>query len=216
MESTILLELHYFPSIQYVSKLLLHPKVLIEQKENYSKGSYRNRCHLASSMGLLRLSLPLAGGKNQQQPIREVKLKYDEPWQNQHWTAIKSAYGKSPFFEHYEHRFLPIFQKKYEYLWDWNWDLLNVILEILSLTRKIELTEDFEKNPPVNILDFRNKISPKENKRFDDLHFKQTKYVQVFEAENGFIPNLSILDLIFCAGPESIIYLERCIKKTIL
>ncbi len=212
MEKTILLELHYLPSIQYVSKLLQYPNVILEQHENYSKGSYRNRCHLASSMGLLRLSLPLAGGKNQQQPIREVKLKYDEPWQNQHWTAIKSAYGKSPFFEHYEHLFLPIFQKEYEYLWDWNWDLLQVILDIISLEKNIKLTEEFEKETSEDILDFRNKISPKESKKFDDPDFKQSKYVQVFEAENGFLPNLSILDLIFCTGPESIIYLTRSIK----
>jgi hypothetical protein len=209
LEKTVLLELHYLPSIQYVSKLLQYPKVMLEQHENYSKGSYRNRCHLASSAGLLRLSLPLAGGKNQQQSIREVKLKYDEPWQNQHWTAIKSAYGKSPFFEHYEHRFLPIFQKKYEYLWDWNWDLLQVILEIISLEKNIELTEEFEKEPNEKVVDLRNKISPKENKMFDDADFEQAKYVQVFEAENGFLSNLSILDLIFCAGPESVIYLQR-------
>ena len=213
MEKKVLLELHYLPSIQYVSKLLQYPKVILEQHENYAKGSYRNRCHLASSAGLLRLSLPLAGGKNQQQPIREVKLKYDEPWQNQHWTAIKSAYGKSPFFEHYEHLLLPIFQKKYEYLWDWNWDLLQVILGIISLGKNIELTEEFEKEVSGEVVDFRNKISPKENKKLEDLDFEQAKYVQVFEAENGFLPNLSILDLIFCAGPEAEIYLERSLKK---
>jgi hypothetical protein len=209
LEKTVLLELHYLPSIQYVSKLLQYPKVVLEQHENYSKGSYRNRCHLASSAGLLRLSLPLAGGKNQQQPIREVKLKYDEPWQSQHWTAIKSAYGKSPFFEHYEHQFLPIFQKKYLYLWEWNWDLLQVILDIISLEKNIQLTDQFEKEPIDGIVDFRNKISPKENNKEEDLDFKQAKYVQVFEAENGFLPNLSILDLIFCAGPEAVIYLQR-------
>lgn len=213
MEKTVLLELHYLPSIQYVSKLLQYPKVAIEQHENYSKGSYRNRCHLASSMGLLRLSLPLAGGKNQQQPIREVKLKYDEPWQNQHWSAIKSAYGKSPFFEHYEHLFLPIFQEKYEYLWDWNWDLLQMILKIISFEKKIELSTEYEKEVRNQVVDFRNKISPKENKKFEDADFKQSKYVQVFEAENGFLPNLSILDLIFCTGPEAEIYLERSLKK---
>jgi len=187
LEKTILLELHYLPSIQYVSKLLQYPNTMLEQHENYSK--------------------------NQQQPIKEVKLKYDEPWQNQHWSAIKSAYGKSPFFEHYEHLFFPIFQKKYEYLWDWNWDLLQVILSIISFEKNIELTEEFEKELAENILDFRNRISPKENKNFEDPNFSQAKYVQVFEAENGFLPNLSILDLIFCTGPEAIIYLERSLEK---
>jgi hypothetical protein len=213
LKKTALLELHYLPPVQYVSKLLQYPKVILEQHENYSKGSFRNRCHLASSTGLLRLSIPLAGGKNQQQPIREVELKYDEPWQNQHWTAIKSAYGKSPFFEHYEHRFLPIFKKRYKYLWDWNWDLLQLILGIIFLDKEMELTEKFEKDTCDKVIDLRNRISPKKNKKMEDTGFNQVKYVQVFEAENGFLPNLSILDLIFCVGPEAIIYLERSVVK---
>ena len=209
MENAILLELQYLPSIQYVTKLLQYPTVWMEQHENYSKGSYRNRCHLASAQGLLRLSIPLAGGKHQQQPIREVKIAYKEPWQSQHWTAIKSAYGKSPFFEYYADFFQPIFQKKYTYLWDWNWDLLQQVLQVLAFDSNIKLTEQFNKETNKDIFDFRNSISPKASKHVNDTAYEIAHYGQVFEEKHGFIPNLSILDLLFCSGPEAMVYLQR-------
>lgn len=212
MEKQILLELHYLPTIQYVTKLLHHPIIWLEQHENYSKGSYRNRCHLASSQGLLRLSIPLVGGKHQQQSIRDVQISNVEPWQSQHWTAIKSAYGKSPFFEYYADAFLVFYKKKYTHLWEWNWDLLHQILAFIPFDKDIRWTERFEKDTSEEILDFRNLISPKAHKNQKDSHFSQAKYVQVFEENQGFIPNLSILDLLFCMGPEAIIYLENSIN----
>jgi len=211
LENAILLELQYLPSIQYVTKLLQYPTVWIEQHENYSKGSYRNRCHLASAQGLLRLSIPLAGGKHQQQPIREVKITYEEPWQSQHWTAIKSAYGKSPFFEYYSDLFQPFFQKKYEYLWEWNWDILQQVLQLIPFDSNLQLTEQFEKETPKEILDFRNCISPKASKNIIDTSYEIAPYGQVFEEKHGFIPNLSILDLLFCSGPEAMVYLQNSI-----
>ncbi len=213
LEDSILLELQYLPSIQYVTKLLQYPTVWIEQHENYSKGSYRNRCHLASAQGLLRLSIPLAGGKHQQQPIREVKIAYKEPWQSQHWTAIKSAYGKSPFFEYYADFFQPLFQKKYTYLWDWNWDLLQQILQVVAIDTNIQLTEQFDKKPKDGILDFRNSISPKPSRHVLDKSYKIAQYVQVFEEKHGFLPDLSILDLLFCSGPEAVVYLQCSIVE---
>ena len=207
MEKSILLEIQYLPSLQYVSKLLEYPKIYLEQHENYSKGSYRNRCHIASAQGLQRLSIPLEGGKHQQQPIREVRIANDEPWQSQHWTSIQSAYGKSPFFEHYADVFLPFYKKKYTHLWDWNWDLLQQVLPLVSMENEIKLTTQYEKKPPLEILDLRNVISPRNKKTEKDANFISPKYAQVFEEKNGFIPNLSILDLLFCTGPEAAIIL---------
>ena len=211
-EESILLELPYLPCVQFFSKIK-QGKVYLEHCESYTKGSYRNRCHIAGAQGVQVLSIPLQGGKHQQQSIREVRIAHDTPWHTQHWTAIKSAYGKSPFFEYYADELIPIFKKKYEFLWDWNWDLLQTLLLLLQLDADIVCTTEYEKNPPNSILDFRNGISPKAHKAFPDPNFTPYKYGQVFEAENGFLPNLSILDLLFCTGPEASFILGKCVQR---
>ena len=157
----LLLELHYLPSIVYCAKLAAFSHILIEQHENYQKGSYRNRCHIAVANGLLRLSIPLQKGKNEQQNIRDVKIAYDENWQMQHWRSIQSAYSNSPFFEHYAFYFESFYQRSYTYLFDFNWALLEQALSILGLDKALELTTEYQTFPPKNVLDSRNHISPK-------------------------------------------------------
>ena len=137
----ILLELQYLPPVQYFSLLAKHPVALIEQHENYVKGSYRNRCHVACVFGVQRLSIPLKKGKHQQLPIREVRIAYDEPWQMQHWRTIQSGYGKSPFYEHYADVFHLFFEKKHEFLFDLNYELLVTVLKLLRLKPEIRFTE---------------------------------------------------------------------------
>ena len=209
-KSSILIELPYLPCIQFFSKII-QGKVYLEQCENYSKGSYRNRCHIAGAQGLQVLSIPLKGGKHQQQSIREVLISHETPWGSQHWTAIKSAYGKSPFFEFYADELYPFFTKKYEYLWEWNWDLLQALIQLLQMDAEIERTEIYQKQVSEGIIDFRNGISPKPHKALPDTSFSPFKYGQVFEDKNGFIPNLSILDLLFCTGPEAVYILGKCV-----
>ena len=210
-ENSILMELPYLPCIQFFSKII-QGKVYLEHCENYTKGSYRNRCHIASAQGVQVLSIPLRGGKHQQQSIREVRISNDTPWNTQHWTAIKSAYGKSPFFEYYADELFSIFKKKYEFLWDWNWELLQKLLPLLQVNADLEYTSEYQKITPSSVLDFRNGISPKPHKALPDSNFTPYKYGQVFEAENGFLPNLSILDLLFCTGPEASFILGKCVK----
>lgn len=208
----ILLELQYFPPIQYFTKFCLFETIVIEQHEHYVKRSYRNRCQIATSTGIQRLSIPLKKGKNEQLPVREVRISYEENWQKNHWSAIRTAYNNSPFFEHYAAFFQPFFTKKFDSLFEFNFETLKTILKILDLKKTPKLSTSFQKETPDEVLDFRNKISPKGKKEPDDPHFKAIKYAQVFEEKNGFIPNLSILDLIFCAGPQAPYYLENSIK----
>ena len=104
-QKAILLELQYLPPIQYFTKFFQHENVVIEQYEHYIKRSYRNRCHIATSHGIQRLSIPLKKGKNEQQSIRKVQIAYGESWQKNHWSAILAAYSNAPFFEHYEEYF---------------------------------------------------------------------------------------------------------------
>ena len=190
-QTPILLELQYLPPIQYFTKLY-HHTVYLEQHENYRKGTYRNRCHIASANGLLRLSIPLQKGKNQRQPIQNVRIAYDQPWQSQHWSSIQSAYGNAPFFEYYVDELQPFFKKKYEFLWDWNLDLLKKLVELTGLEEGFQYTDQFYKVPPLGWLDSRNKINPK----LKVQNFETYPYRQVFEEKHGFIPNLSILDLL--------------------
>ncbi len=210
----ILMELHYLPNLRYVSKFLLYSEIQIEACEHYQKGSYRNRCHIAGANGILRLSVPLLKGKHQQQNIREVKIAYHEPWPSQHWQSIYSAYGNAPFFEHYAEYLYPIFFKKPVFLFDLNLQLLTCILDLLSLNSNLQLTTNYSAKVDPSIKDFRNYISPKKNASQDDSNYKIVKYVQVFEEKHGFLPNLSILDLLFCLGPGANLLLEQSLIRT--
>ncbi len=200
----ILLDLHYLPSTSWFSLLAQATSIYLEQHENYIKGSFRNRCHIAAVNGPHRLSIPLDKGKHQKMPIRQVRIAYQEPWQAQHWQAIRSAYGNSPFFEHYADYLRPFFkEKKYALLWDFNFDLMNTLIKLTHINTPIILTEEWQAEPTGNILDMRGKISPK----MQGTHFHFKKYPQVFEDRLGFLENMSILDLLFCMGPSAKDYL---------
>ena len=175
------------------------------------KGSYRNRCHIAGPNGLLRLSIPLEKGKNEQQSIKSVRIAYHESWQNQHWNSIKTAYSSAPYFEFYADGLAEFYNKKYELLYDFNWEILQFLLEQIPVEATIEESEEYKKQPGPQILDGRNSIFPKKHRQKEDLYFEAKAYPQVFEEKNGFLPNLSILDLLFCYGPQTPLHLESCI-----
>ncbi len=212
--NSIILELHYLPCIQYFTKLLHYPSVILEQKEHYQKGSYRNRTLIATANGILRLSIPLKKGKNEQQPIRSVEIAYDENWQAQHWQAIRSAYGNAPFFEFYADELKAFYEKQLtNHLFDFNLMLLNFLLEKIQMNPNIDLSVDYKRLYPASVQDFRNSITPRKKDQKEDLLFHPMKYPQVFQEKHGFLPNLSILDALFCLGPGALILLEQSINK---
>ena len=110
--SLILVEVQYLAPVQYYSKFLKHSKVVIEQMEHYSKGSFRNRCVIAMAGGLQSLSIPLVKGKNQQTDIREVRIDYSQNWQQLHWRTVQTAYGSAPFFDYYKATIMQFYEKK--------------------------------------------------------------------------------------------------------
>lgn len=199
--------------MQWFSKLITENAV-IEQHENYSKGSYRNRCHIIGANGILPLSIPLEKGKNSQTPIKKVRISYRDNWQKLHWQSIQSAYGNAPFFEFYEGEIKPFFSdERTEFLFDFNLNLIRTLLQLMHLDEScISFSETFEKTPE-NLIDFRNGISPKEQKRIPDPHFEPMEYAQVFLEKFGFIDNVSILDLLFCCGPEASYILEESYRE---
>ena len=208
---TILLELQYLPCIQYGSKFFQYPQVILEQHENYLKGSYRNRCHIAGPNGLQRLSIPLAKGKNEQQAIREVRIAYHEAWQASHWNSIRTAYGNAPFFDFYADELSPFYQKNYTFLFDFNYELLQMLLEHIAPSSTLQLSTSYQNTSLKEVQDARNSIFPKKHRQKEDVDFKIVEYDQVFQEKNGFIPNLSILDLLFCCGPQASLILESSI-----
>jgi hypothetical protein len=209
--SAVLMELHFLPSVQYFTKFLLYDTVYIEQHENYRKGSYRNRCRIAGPNGELTLSIPLERGKNERQSIRKVRIAYHEPWRRRHWHSIRTAYGSAPFFEFYAEELEPLFEERFVYLFDFNWTLLQTIVEMMRLPTRIRRTESWQAEYPPEILDLRNCIFPQNHRQKDDPQFHPAPYPQVFREKHGFLPNLSILDLLFCTGPEAREILERSI-----
>jgi hypothetical protein len=205
----ILLELHFLPSVQYLSKWLCFERVVIEQHEHYIKGSYRNRAHLIGSNAPICLSLPLQKGKNEQMPIREVQLANEQSWQKAMIRTIQSAYGKAPFFEFYAPPLLEILEQPHTFLFDLNRKLLEEILDLLELDTPLSYTSAFQPSPPEGMLDFRNAIHPKKHRRRPDSEYQVVEYPQVFQEKHGFLPNLSILDVLFCAGPQTIEILAK-------
>lgn len=201
-ESQGLIELHYLGSAAYFSVLKKFSIIYLEAHENYQKRSGRNRCYIASANGPILLSVPLSKGKNQQMPITEVACAQEDHWQKNHWNSIQSAYGKAPFFEYYSDELKDILLSEMPRLFELNVQLLSFLIESIGLETKLEQTKAYERIVPASIVDLRNSVSIKA-----DGFPNQRIYHQVFEEKYSFHPNLSVLDLLFCLGPETILYL---------
>lgn len=211
-KEAILLSSAYLPPVQYISKFLQYQTILIETEENFLKQSYRNRAIILAANGPESLVIPVAKGRDAKQKIKDLQISYDSQWQHIHWQAIVSAYHSSPFFEILDDDFSPFFHKKFKFLFDFNLQILQVILDILEISPEIKFTTEFEKIPDT-CLNSREAIHPKPQKACPDPDFAPVPYAQVFEDKFDFIPNLSIADLIFNCGPESYEILLKSISS---
>ena len=204
----LLIENQIFPPVLTIALALKEGKLLIEACENYNKGSFRNKFSVMGSGGTTTLTVPLDKGKNNSKSIKEVTISYAENWQQNHLRTIQTNYGKSPFFEDYFPEIERIYSVDFEYLFDLNQKALDLISQLLSLNLPIDTTNEYQNDYSLNqseIKDYRNIITPK----LDAKKYNFKTYPQVFEDRHGFIPNLSILDLLFCMGPESLIVLKE-------
>lgn len=193
----------YLAPVEYYAVLANAKSVILEQHEFYQKQSYRNRCNIASSAGPMTLSIPVEKLSGEKCLIRDVKISGHGNWQQQHWKSIESAYNSSPFFEYYEDDFIPFYEKKWNFLWDFNQNLMGKINELLDIQPNIVFLDSYI-SAYDSQTDLRDIIHPKGNKLIAQL----PHYYQVFESRTGFLPGLSIIDLLFNMGNESIFILK--------
>jgi hypothetical protein len=189
----------YAGNLDFYSCLLKADQIIIDVHENYVKQSYRNRCEIYGANGKLALIIPII--RSSSTPMKEVKIDYDQNWQKIHWKSLESSYRSSPYFEFYEDKFIHLYeQKNIHYLVDFNMELLNIFLKLLDLDIELSYTDSYEKEIK-NKLDQRSLIHPKMG---TSQYYNENKYIQVFEEKMGFIPNLSIYDLVFNEGPAAV------------
>ena len=205
--NAIIQEIQIFGPVTTFANYVDKDQIILESQENYQKRSFRNRYHLLGPNGIIKLSIPLVKGKNSGTPIKEVMISYDENWVNMHINTIKSCYGSAPYFVYYADQVFEILSSRYTMLYDLCLESLNLALKLLDL--KLKVTETNAYNIEIDTgLDWRN------SENISHRTYTGPSYNQVFEEKFGFTGGLSILDLLFCLGPESTIWLKNFRKIT--
>ena len=206
--STALLQTTYFGPIQWYQKLYRYDQTLIEQYDSYQKQTYRNRCVIATANGLQALTVPVEHDtlniKNEILKVKDLRISDHNNWRRIHWNALQSAYNESPFFDYYADDIRLFFEKKYDFLVDFNEAIRQTVCNLLDIHPQVSYTTDFSRQPS-DIDDYREVINAKHPQPDED--FQPRRYWQVFEGKHGFQANLSILDLLFNMGNEAVFYL---------
>lgn len=202
--TSLIIESQYFGCITYIKTLFQFSNIKIEQYDSYQKMSFRNRCVVAGSNGLVNLSVPLEKGRDRQQLVKDARISYSGRWQAEHLRTLESCYSRSPFFEFYRDEVRELINRQHPFLLDLNMSVLEWLKKTLGISGEIMLTGKYERHYPEGLSDLRGLYLPK-----NFLDYPIRRYTQVFEDRIGFQPNLSILDLLFCAGPSAIEVLKE-------
>jgi hypothetical protein len=202
IEDGVVLPMLYLPPVEYFTALNSHkPGILIEREEHFPKQTYRNRANICSPDGILPLTVPVIKGSKNHTKIKDVRISYDFQWQRLHWMSLQACYRRSAYFEYYEDEFAPFYENKEKFLFDYNDKLLQLLLKLTKIKTPLTYTETYEQEYPA-LTDLRTSISPKK-----ETNLNQKPYFQVFEEKQGFIKNMSIVDLLFNQGPQAVNYL---------
>lgn len=194
----------YFPDVLVFAQIVQRP-VIWEVHDHYQKQTYRNRCYVYTDQGKQMLNIPIrhVGGRLGRQNYRDVLLDNSYHWQRDHWRTLQTAYRASPFFEFYEDDLRPLFHTTYEKLMDMNLESIRILGECLGVTIPEDTTSSYQKEAQ-DYTDLRYLVNAKNSRELS-----YPSYYQVFEEKHGFIPGLSVLDLLFNQGPSSMEYLEK-------
>lgn len=194
----------YFGPVQWYQKLNRYTDCLIECHDSYLKQTYRNRCLIATANGIQALSVPIEKYDGQKCEMKDIRISDHGNWRHLHWNALMSAYGESPFFEFYADELHPFFEKKWDFLLDFNMEITQKMCNLIDIHPHISFTKEYDTSMK-EIKDFRELIRPKHS--LDDNDFTEIPYYQVYKQKFGFQKNLSILDLLLNEGNESIYFL---------
>ena len=198
----ILIHPTYFSNIAHFVAMVKAKEVIFEMDDNYLKQTFRNRTYVYGANGELALNIPVIHTQKNRQKYRDVKIFNEEKWQYHHWKSLLSAYRTSPFFEYYEDDLHPLFTNKSNYVLDHNLRCFEVICDCIQLQLETSKSKVFEKEP-VDKSDYRKLVNARKTPKYTF-----DTYIQVFQEKHGFIQNLSILDLLFNEGPNTLNYLE--------
>ena len=199
MEKGAIFPLFYHPPIEFFTRLIQHKQdILFEKHEHFPKQTYRNRASIHSANGKLDLIVPVIKGSNVHTPVKDVRISHEFNWQREHRMSLQTAYRSSAYFEFYEDDLMPFYEKKWNFLYDYNEEILQFLLKALKITAPYKYTSEYHISYP-GYDDYRESIHPKRTSATEI-----NSYFQVFEEKNGFLPNLSILDLLFNQGPQSV------------
>ncbi|WP_029285022.1 WbqC family protein [Pedobacter sp. R20-19] len=203
MQNTAILPLFYLPPVGYFSLLQkVGQDFLIEKNEHLAKQTYRNRASIYSPNGKLDLTVPIVKGAKNHTKVKDVRISYDFKWQRLHWLSLETCYRSSAYFEFYEDELARFYHEKFDFLFDYNLELLTWLGKKLKLPIEFNVTSTYQDDIPAE-LDYRGMMSPKKAEE----HANNKHYYQVFEDRHEFLPNLSIVDLLFNQGPQAKLYL---------
>jgi len=200
----------YHGPVNYFARLVRETGILLEQHDHYTKQTYRNRCRILGPNGPIDLSIPVRRKRGGKTLLRDVRVDLNDPWNKIHWKSLVAAYASSPYFEIVAAELEQVYENPPGYLVDLNTDLLQIVLHILGLDIPVERSIEFKEiSGPGDPRDF---IHPKRPLSEADPSFRAIPYHQVFSDRFGFQPNLSILDLVFNQGPESVSILHGSLR----